>query len=151
MRWEGGNEPTDRVGCFVVARPRRNYRLCRELDGRAQRRGDDVRRLTHSGQEGPGRAEGRESGGGELPRQGSACHVRSGPGDGGAVDRGREPGRVPGDAQGARYELVRDIRVLKASCRQTHFRRSTPASALCRTAGAAPGKAERYCALTSSA
>src|SRR6266446_1823807 len=86
MRWEGGNEPTDRVGCFVVARPRRNYRLCRELDGRAQRRGDDVRRLTHSGQEGPGRAEGREPGGGELPRQGSACHLRSGPGDGGAVN-----------------------------------------------------------------
>src|SRR3989442_15991656 len=86
MTWEGGNESTDRVGRFVVARPRRNYRLCCDLDRRAQHRGHDVRRLTPSGQEGPGRAEGRESGGGELPRQGSSYRVRSGPGDGRAVN-----------------------------------------------------------------
>src|SRR5712691_11694922 len=121
MTWEGCDEPTGRVARLDVARPRRNNRLRCDLDCRAQRRGHDVRQLTHSGQEGPGRAEGREPGGGELPRQGSAYHIRSGPGDGGAVDRSREPGRVPGGAQGATYELVRDTRVLKASCRQTHF------------------------------
>src|SRR2546427_4905618 len=119
MTWEGCDEPTGRVGRFVVARPRRNDRLRCDLDRRAQRRGHDVRQLTHSGQEGPGRAEGREPSGGELPRQGSAYHVRSGPGDGRAVDRGRDPGRGPGGAQGTRYELVRDTPVLKASGRQT--------------------------------
>src|SRR5712692_8665494 len=68
MTWEGCDEPTGCVARLDVARPRGNYRLRCHLDCRAQRRGHDVRQLTHSGQEGPGRAEGREPGGGELPR-----------------------------------------------------------------------------------
>ena len=68
--------PTARMARSDIARPRRSYRPCGDLDGRALSRGHDLRGVTADGQKGPGRAERRESSGREPQGEGSGRVIR---------------------------------------------------------------------------
>lgn len=79
----------------AFAAPRHPLRRCRDVDRRAGRSGHVLTDLTACGQASPGRAQGREPGGCELPRQGSAGDLRSRTSRCRADDRGGESHRLP--------------------------------------------------------
>src|SRR5690242_557720 len=80
---------------------RRECRNGDDLDGRPRRRWNDVRGLTRRGQEGPGRAEGRESGRCRLQDEGGGRGLRPRPGHRRPDDRRRGAPWLPREAEAA--------------------------------------------------
>src|SRR5712664_4955205 len=74
-------------------------RIFRALEGHPRSGGDDLRCLPRWGEEGPGRAEGCESGRCEPQDEGSGRDVRPRTHHGPADDRGRRSSRMSRDTQ----------------------------------------------------
>src|SRR6266581_1835475 len=94
--WEGCDEPMGAdPGLATRISGLYRDRIGRDPDRRPLSGRNDLRYVTRRGQEGPGRAEGRDSGRCEPQGEGGGRDVRPRTGDGPADDRGRGSSRIP--------------------------------------------------------